>query len=75
MIFSRCFGKVNDNAYKLDLIRDIGVSLLQCGRFHTLSRGDDDLRANLNQEGDDEARAMLIPKQEEARVILSATKA
>jgi len=70
--------KVNDNAYKLELRRDMGVS-------PTFNIGDltpylededdkDDLRANHNQEGKDEANFMPILGQESTQVPLSAQK-
>ena len=76
----RVLEKANDNAYKLELLGDIGVS-------PTFNVGDiipnlvddddwygDDFRENHNQEGEDEANGMPILVQESTRVLLSTQK-
>jgi len=66
--------KVNDNAYKLELPGDMGVSpTFNVGDLTPYLEDDDDgdgddLRANHNQEGEDEANAMPISVQESTRV-------
>ena len=74
----KVFEKVNDNAYKLQLSGDMGVS-------PTFNVGDltpylveeedgDDLRENHNQEGDDEAIVMPTQVQENSHILLNVHK-
>jgi len=60
--------KVNDSAYKLELLDDIGVSpTFNVGDLTHYSDDEDDgddLRANHNQDGEDEANAVPILLQE-----------
>jgi len=70
--------KVNDNACKLEFPGDMGVSLtFNVGdptSYHDDKDDRDDLKANHNQEGDDEANSMPILVQESTQVLLSAQK-
>jgi len=70
--------KGNDNAYKLELPRNMGVSsTFNVGDFTPYLKDeedDDDLRANHIQEGEDEANVMPTHVQVNSQILLTARK-
>ena len=67
--------KVNDNAYKVELPRDMGVSptfnMGDLTPYLEDDDGEDDLRENHIQEGQDEANSMPNSVQQNTQVLLS----
>ena len=79
----RVLESVNDNAYKLELPGDMGMSpTFNVGDLTPYLEDDDDdddgdgddLRAHHNQEGEDEENAMPISVQESTQVLLCTQK-
>ena len=70
--------RVNDNAYKLKLLGDMGVSSTfnvgDLTPYHKDEEDGDDLRENHIQEGEDEANFMATQVQESSQILLSAHK-